>query len=51
MTVLSGIAQLVIAAIVCIAPFVILAFAAIAFGADSRPTIDDRGPYRWMPGR
>lgn len=38
------------AAIVFIGPFVALAVAALAFGVDSRPGIDDRGPRRWMIG-
>jgi|RhiMetdeSRZDD1v2_1073273.scaffolds.fasta_scaffold68132_3 hypothetical protein len=38
------------AAILFIGPFVALAIAALAFGVDSRPTIDDRGPRRWMVG-
>jgi hypothetical protein len=36
------------AAILFIGPFVALAIAALAFGVDSRPGIDDRGPRRWM---
>jgi hypothetical protein len=50
MTVLPVVVQIAIAAIVFIAPFVVLAVAALAFGADSRPTIDDRAPHRWVPG-
>jgi len=50
MTVLPVAAQLAIAAIVFIVPFVVLGIAALAFGVDSRPTIDDRGPHRWVPG-
>lgn len=38
------------AVIVFIAPFVALAIAALAFGVDSRPGIDDRGPRRSMVG-
>jgi hypothetical protein len=38
------------AAILFIGPFVALAIAALAFGVDSRPGIDDRGPRRWMVG-
>jgi hypothetical protein len=38
------------AGIVFIGPFVALAIAALAFGVDSRPGIDDRGPRRWMVG-
>jgi len=38
------------AAILFIGPFVGLAIAALAVGVDSRPTIDDRGPRRWMVG-
>jgi len=33
-----------------IGPFIALAIAALAFGVDSRPGIDDRGPRRWMVG-
>jgi hypothetical protein len=47
---LPGTAQLAILAIFFIVPLVVLAIAAAAFGADSRPTIDDRGPHRWVPG-
>jgi hypothetical protein len=50
MTVLQVTAQLAIAAIVFIGPLVVLAVAAIRFGADSRPTVDDCGPHRWVPG-
>jgi hypothetical protein len=50
MTDLSGAAELATAAIVFFAAFVTFALAAIAFGADSRPTIDDTRPRRWMPG-
>jgi hypothetical protein len=50
MTVLPGIIQIAVAAIVLVGPFVLLAIAAIAFGADSRPTIDETGPHRWVPG-
>jgi hypothetical protein len=39
-----------IAAFLFIGPFVALAVAAITFGVDSRPGIDDRGPRRWMVG-
>ena len=38
------------AVILFIGPFVALAIAALAFGVDSRPGIDDRGPRRWMVG-
>jgi len=38
------------AAMLLIGPFVALAIAAVAFGVDSRPSIDDRGPRRWMVG-
>jgi hypothetical protein len=38
------------AAVLFIGPFIALAIAALAFGVDSRPSIDDRGPRRWMPG-
>jgi hypothetical protein len=38
------------AAVLFIGPFVVLAVAALIFGVDSRPGIDDRGPHRWMPG-
>jgi hypothetical protein len=37
-------------AILFIGPFVALAIAAVSFGVDSRPGIDDRGPRRWMVG-
>jgi hypothetical protein len=50
MTVLTATIQFVIVAIVFIAPFLILALAAVAFGADSRPGIDEPGPHRWVPG-
>jgi hypothetical protein len=30
-------------------PFIVLAAAAVIFGVDSRPGIDDSGPRRWMP--
>ena len=33
-----------------IGPFIVLAIAGLAFGVDSRPGIDARGPQRWMPG-
>ena len=32
-----------------IGPLVVLAVAAILFGVDSRPGIDNNGPRRWMP--
>jgi hypothetical protein len=38
------------AVILFIGPFIALAIAALAFGVDSRPGIDDRGPRRWMVG-
>jgi len=38
------------AVILFFGPFVALAIAALAFGVDSRPGIDDRGPRRWMVG-
>ena len=50
MTDLSGTAQFAIAATFFIAAFVMFALAAVAFGADSRPTIDDPRPPRWMLG-
>jgi hypothetical protein len=50
MTDLSGTAELATAAILFIAVFVTFALAAIAFGADSRPTIDDTRQRRWTPG-
>jgi hypothetical protein len=38
------------AVILFIGALVALAIAARAFGVDSRPRIDDRGPRRWMAG-
>ena len=37
-------------AIVLIVPFLALALAALRFGADSRPGIDDRDQRPWMVG-
>ena len=47
---MPGTLQLAIAAIVFVVPLVVLAIAALAYGVDSRPSIDERGPHRWMPG-
>ncbi len=33
---------------VLIGSFVVLSLAAFAFGVDSRPDIDDRGPRSWI---
>jgi hypothetical protein len=40
-----------LAATIFIGPFVALAIAAIRFGVDSRPGIDDRDPRPWLVGR
>jgi hypothetical protein len=37
------------AAFLFIGPFIVLGVAAVIFGVDSRPGIDDTGPRRWMP--
>ena len=42
--------QAIVAVVFFVGPFIALAVAALAFGVDSRPSIDDRGPHRWMPG-
>jgi hypothetical protein len=42
--------QAILAAILFIVPFIAIAVAALAFGVDSRPSIDEGGPHRWMPG-
>jgi hypothetical protein len=39
-----------VAAFLFIGPFIALAVAAITFGVDSRPGVDDRGPHRWIAG-
>jgi hypothetical protein len=36
------------AMLVFIGSFVVLSLAAFAFGVDSRPFIDDRGPHGWI---
>jgi hypothetical protein len=42
--------QAIVAVVLFVGPFIALALAAVAFGVDSRPSVDDRGPHRWMPG-
>ncbi len=42
--------QAIVAVVLFVGPVIALALAALAVGVDSRPTIDDRGPDRWMPG-
>jgi hypothetical protein len=42
-------AMAALAATIFIGPFVVLAMAAMRFGVDSRPGVDDRRP--WMFGR
>jgi hypothetical protein len=37
-------------AVLFIGSFLALGAAAITFGVDSRPGIDDAGPHRWMAG-
>jgi hypothetical protein len=37
------------AAFLFFGPFIVLAAAAVIFGVDSRPGIDDGGSHRWMP--
>ena len=37
-------------AIVVVGPFLVLAIAALRFGADSRPGIDERDQRPWMVG-
>jgi hypothetical protein len=39
-----------IAAVIFIGSFITLGIAALGYGVDSRPGIDDRGSRRWMPG-
>ncbi len=41
----------VLAAAIFIGPFAALAAAAIRFGVDSRPGIDDRDSRGWLTGR
>jgi hypothetical protein len=45
------VATTALAAIVFIGPLVVLAAAAIRFGVDSRPGIDDRDQRPWLVGR
>ena len=45
-----GTIQLATAALIFLLPLVLLGIAALTFGVDSRPGIDDRGPHRWTPG-
>ena len=45
------IATAVLAATIFIGPFVALAAAAMRFGVDSRPGIDDRDRRAWLAGR
>jgi hypothetical protein len=48
----TDVAMTALAAIVfLIGPFVALAAAAMRFGVDSRPGIDDRDPRPWLVGR
>ena len=42
--------QAIVAVLLFVVPFFALAVAALTYGVDSRPTIDDRGPHRWTPG-
>jgi hypothetical protein len=42
--------QAIVAVALFVGPVIAVALAALAFGVDSRPSIDDRGPHRWMPG-
>lgn len=45
------VAMTALVAILFIGPFVALAAAAVRFGVDSRPGIDDRDPRPWLVGR